>query len=376
MKVDVLVVGAGLAGCVIAERCAAAGHSVLMVERRDHIGGNAYDEKDAAGVLVHRYGPHIFHTNSHNVVEYLSRFTDWFPYEHRVLSSVGGHLYPVPINRTTINQLYGWDLDEAGVARYLERVRETRQVIRNSEDAVLNSVGRVLCEIFFRNYTRKQWGVDLTELSPGVAGRIPVRTNDDDRYFTEKYQQMPRDGFTAMFRNMLQSPLISLELGTSLQQMRRIRAGHVFYTGPIDEYYNFCFGHLPYRSIRIEQEHLPNLETYQPVATVNFPNDFAFTRITEFKHLTHQRHSGTSIVREYPQSQGDPFYPVPTPQNQARYLQYKNLANAERYVSFVGRLAQYRYHNMDQVVAAALKLVNDYLGSAALLRVAGTAARA
>lgn len=369
MKVDVLVVGAGFAGCVIAERFAAAGKSVLVIDKRSHIGGNAFDEKDAAGVLVHRYGPHIFHTNALYVAEYLSQFTDWIPYEHHVLSSVGGRLYPVPINRTTINSLYGLALDEAGVAAYLESVREKREVIHNSEDAVLSSVGRDLCDKFFRNYTRKQWGLDLSELSATVAGRIPVRTNDDDRYFSDVFQKMPSDGYTAMFNRMLKTPGVTVEVGSSFQQVRnRVKAGQIFYSGPIDEYFDFRFGALPYRSLRFEHEHLSEMPKYQQVGTVNYPNDFEFTRITEFKHLTGQQHVGTSIVREYPQLTGEPYYPVPTPENQALYQKYKAFADTETEVHFIGRLAQYRYYNMDQVVAAALKLAEECLGEKASFR--------
>ncbi len=364
MRVDVLIVGAGFAGSVIAERCAAAGRSALVIEKREHIGGNAYDERDAAGVLVHRYGPHIFHTNATQVVGYLSRFTDWRPYEHRVLSFVEGKLYPMPINRTTINALYGLSLDEPGVAAYLESVRERREHIRNSEDLVLSSVGRELCDRFFRNYTRKQWGLDLSQLSSAVAGRIPVRTNDDDRYFTDSFQKMPAEGYTNMFRNMLDHPNITLELGTSYQQIsHRIEASEIYYSGPIDEFYDFRFGRLPYRSLRFEHEHLPLVEQFQRVGTVNYPNDYDFTRITEFKHLTGQKHLGTSIVREYPQRDGDPYYPIPTPENQERYALYKQLAAADKHVHFCGRLAEYRYYNMDQVVAAALSLTKHHLES-------------
>jgi UDP-galactopyranose mutase len=367
VKVDVLVVGAGFAGCVIAERFAAAGHSVLVVERRGHIGGNAYDVEDAGGVLLHRYGPHIFHTNAPHVVEYLSKFTEWIPYEHRVLSFVEGRLYPVPINRTTINSLYGLNLDEAGVSAYLEKVREKRDLIRNSEDIVLNSVGRDLCDRFFRNYTRKQWGLDLSHLSPAVAGRIPVRTNDDDRYFGDSFQNMPRDGYSAMFRRMLANPLIAVELDTDFRQIRqRIQARVTFFSGPIDEYYDYCFGPLPYRSLRFEHEHLAETTQYQPVGTVNYPNDFEFTRITEFKHLTGQKHPGTSVVREYPQIEGDPYYPILTEQNQALYRKYRARADSELNVHFIGRLAEYRYYNMDQVVAASLKLADDCLSVAGI----------
>lgn len=361
MKTDILVVGAGFAGSVIAERMAEAGKSVLIIDKRKHIGGNAFDEHDSAGVLVHRYGPHIFHTNASHVVKYLSRFTEWRHYEHRVLSSVDGQLYPIPINRTTINKLYNLSLDENEVAAFLQSVREKRDVIRNSEDVVINSVGRDLCDKFFRNYTYKQWNLDLSELSPGVAGRIPVRTNDDDRYFTDQFQQMPDRGYTAMFSRMLTHPRIRLSLQTGYEEIRPFMSvDATFYTGPIDEYFNYVYGKLPYRSLRFEHEHRPQ-ERYQPVGTVNYPNDYAFTRITEFKHLTGQKHQGTSIVREFPDGQGDPYYPVPTEKNMESYEAYKRLASMEKDVYFVGRLAEYKYYNMDQVVAAALKVSDNYL---------------
>ncbi len=363
MKFDVLVVGAGFAGSVLAERSAVAGKSVLVIDKRDHIGGNAFDEYDANGVLIHRYGPHIFHTNASLVSNYLSRFTDWIPYEHRVLAVVDGHMYPMPINQTTVNRLYGLNLDEAGISAFFERVREHREPTQSSEDVVLNSVGRDLCDRFFRGYTRKQWGLDLSQLSPQVAARIPVRTNSDDRYFGDSFQKMPAAGYTEMFRRILDHPRIRVETGTSYQEIKgRVQYGVMFYTGPIDEYFGFRFGALPYRSIRFEHEHLAATERFQAVGTVNYPNDFEFTRITEFKHLTGQQHPGTSIVREYPQDEGDPYYPVPRSENQRLYQRYRELADAEPNAYFVGRLAQYRYYNMDQVVAAALKTAEEVLG--------------
>lgn len=362
MKIDVLVVGAGFAGCVIAERFASQGKSVLIIDRRSHIGGNAFDEYDQFGVLVHRYGPHIFHTNATYISDYLSRFTEWRPYAHRVLASVSGKLYPIPINQLTINQIYGLSLDEAGVKIFLESVREKRDPIRNSEDLVLNSVGHDLCEKFFRNYTRKQWSLDLSELSPAVAGRIPVRTNNDDRYFTDSFQKMPVEGYTKMFARMLDHPNIRVDVGTKFEDIKhRLSVGMTFYSGPIDEYFNFCYGKLPYRSLSFQHEHLANVEQYQPVGTVNYPNDFDFTRITEFKHLTGQEHQGTSIVREFPQAAGDPYYPIPTEENHTTYRMYRKLADSERNVFFIGRLAEYRYYNMDQVVASALVLSNKLL---------------
>lgn len=350
-----LIVGAGYAGSVMARELADAGRQVLVIDKRPHIAGNAYDELDAHGVLVHRYGPHIFHTNGQRIFEYLSRFTAWRPYEHRVRGVVDGVAYPFPINRDTLNRLYGLDLDEAGAAAFFERVREPREPALTSEDVVLNSVGRDLYEKFFLNYTRKQWGLDPSQLKAGVAARIPVRTNSDDRYFTDTWQVMPLHGYTKMFEAMLDHPLITVELGVDFANLRRHDGfGHVVYTGPIDAYFDHRYGPLPYRSLRFEHEHLAGVAQYQDTGTVNYPNDHAYTRITEFKHLTGQQHAGTSIVREYPQAEGDPYYPVPRAENEALFKRYEELSKQESGVTFVGRLAQYRYYNMDQVVGAAL----------------------
>ncbi len=360
----VLVAGAGFAGSVVARELADAGHRVLVVDRRDHIGGNAYDTTDAHGVLVHRYGPHIFHTNSAKVHGWLSRFTAWRPYEHRVLARLDGALYPVPVNLTTINSLYGLQLDEAGVAAHLERVREVRTDARGrpvretSEDVVLSAVGRDLCERFFRGYTRKQWGLDLSELGPSVAARIPVRTGTDDRYFTDTYQAMPAEGYTRMFERMLDHPGIEVRTGCDHREaVRGWPHDHLVFTGPVDEFFDHRLGRLPYRSLRFEHLHLPDVQRYQPVGTVNYPQqDVAWTRITEFRHLTGQHHRGTSLVREFPTEGADPYYPVPRPENQRLYRRYQELAQAQPRTSFVGRLAEYRYLNMDQVVASALAL--------------------
>ncbi|ODV27248.1 MAG: UDP-galactopyranose mutase [Rhodanobacter sp. SCN 68-63] len=347
----------------MARELAEANHHVRVIDKRPHIAGNAYDEPDAHGVLVHRYGPHIFHTNGERIFGYLSRFTEWRPYEHRVLGVVGGRMYPFPINRDTLNQLYGLDLDEVGAAAFFERVREPREPVATSEDVVLNSVGRDLYEKFFLNYTRKQWGLDPSELKAGVAARIPVRTNTDDRYFTDAFQAMPLHGYTRMFEAMLAHPNIAVELGVDFDEVRD-QGGfrHVVYTGPIDAYFRYVYGPLPYRSLRFEHEHLPGMDRYQPTGTVNYPNDHAYTRITEFKHLTGQEHSGTSIVREYPQAEGDPYYPIPRAENEALFKRYESLAKAERDVTFVGRLAQYRYYNMDQVVGSALAASRTLIG--------------
>jgi UDP-galactopyranose mutase len=362
MKTDVLVVGAGFSGAVVAERLANYGLEVVIVDKRPHIGGNAYDVTDRHGVLMHPYGPHIFHTNSQRVADYLSQFTEWRPYEHRVLAKVGEEFVPIPINIDTVNRVYGLSLGEETIQAFYDRVREPRAQIRTSEDVVINAVGRDLYEKFFRGYTRKQWGLDPSELAASVAARIPTRTNRDDRYFTDTFQKMPLDGYTRMFERMLDHANIRIEPGVDFFAIRqKVRAARIVFTGPLDAYYGYCYGKLPYRSIRFEHEHLPETKRYQAVGTVNFPNDYDYTRITEFKHLTGQRHAGTSIVREYPQPEGDPYYPIPRPENEFLLKRYQALAAKQRHVTFVGRLGQYRYYNMDQCVGAALKAAAEIL---------------
>jgi UDP-galactopyranose mutase len=329
---------------------------VLLIDRRPHIGGNAYDEPNAAGILYHKYGPHIFHTNSEQVVDYLSQFTDWRPYEHRVLAQVRGQQVPIPINRTTLNILFGLDLqtdDEA--AGYLASRAEPVADIQTSEDVVINAVGRELYELFFRGYTRKQWGLDPSDLDKQVTLRIPTRTNTDDRYFTDTFQAMPLNGYTAMFEKMLDSPLIEIRTGTDFRDIRHeIDARHIIYTGPVDEYFDFRFGKLPYRSLKFDHQTLDE-ENHQPVAVVNYPDpEVPYTRITEYKHLTGQQHPRTTITYEYPSAEGDPYYPVPREENQALYKKYEALADVTDDVTFVGRLSTYRYYNMDQIVGQAL----------------------
>ena len=358
-----LIIGAGFSGSVCARELAEAGHQVLVVDRRDHIAGNAFDVKDEYRILIHQYGPHIFHTNSERIFNYLSQFTQWRPYEHRVRGVVNGQEYPFPINRDTLNQLYDLDLTEEEAAEYFEKVREPKEKVLTSEDVVLNSVGRDLYEKFFLNYTKKQWGLDPSQLKAGVAARIPTRTNTDHRYFTDTYQAMPLHGYTAMFENMLKHPNITVKLSTDYKDLlaQGVEYDHLIYTGCIDEFYDYKFGKLPYRSLRFEHQHLENTEQYQSVGTINYPNDFEFTRITEFKHLTGQQHPATSIVREYPTAEGDPYYPIPRDENEALFKKYKSLADCEKNVTFVGRLAEYRYYNMDQVVGAALNAVDKIL---------------
>lgn len=352
---DYLIVGAGFAGSVLAERLASiSNQSVMLVDRRSHIGGNAYDHYDNAGILVHKYGPHIFHTNSNEVFEYLSQFTEWRPYEHHVLTCVDGRLLPMPINLDTLNSLYGLNMTSVEAEQFLESVAEKKDEIRTSEDVVVNRVGRELYEKFFRNYTRKQWGMDPSELNASVASRVPVRTNQDSRYFTDKFQFMPLHGYTRMFENMLDHSNIKILLNADYREIKdEIPHRHLIYTGPIDEFFEFRYGKLPYRSLEFKHESA-NLSVFQPEAVVNYPNDHAYTRITEFKYLTGQQHPKTSIVYEFPRAEGDPYYPVPRPENQAIYKKYKSLADETLGVHFVGRLATYQYYNMDQVTAQAL----------------------
>jgi UDP-galactopyranose mutase len=355
MQVDVLVVGAGFSGATAARQIAEAGYRVHVIDRRPHVGGNAWDTLDRFGVRVHPYGPPLFHTDAERIVAFLSRFTGWTPYEHRVLASVDGMLVPVPVNRTTLNRLYGLDLDEAGAAAHLERVREHRDPEITSEDAVLNRVGRDLCERLFRGYTRKQWGLDLADLDASVARRIPVRTNDDDRYFTDRHQALPTEGYARLFERMLDHPNLSVATDCDYEGCRdAIAHRHLVYTGPIDRFFDACHGALPYRSLSFELEHHENVARVQPVGTVNYPNEHAFTRVSEFKHFTHQEHPGTTIVREYPQASGEPYYPIPRPETATLYRRYRELALARPDVTFVGRLAQYRYYDMDQAVGAAM----------------------
>ena len=356
-RYDYLIVGAGFAGSVLAERLASQhGARVLIIDRRPHIGGNAYDEANEAGILYHKYGPHIFHTNAQAVVDYLSQFTEWRPYEHRVLAVVRGKQVPIPINRTTLNALFDLDLQtDEEAAEYLASRAEPVAEIRTSEDVVVNAVGRELYELFFRGYTRKQWALDPSELDKSVTARIPTRTNTDDRYFTDTFQAMPKDGYTAMFERMLDHPLIEKRLGADFRDVRReVDYGHLIFTGPIDEYFDYRFGKLPYRSLKFDHRTLEQ-EQFQPTGTVNYPaEDVPYTRISEYKHLTGQDAPVTTITYEYPSAEGDPYYPIPRPENQELFKRYEALGDATEGVTFVGRLATYRYYNMDQIVGQAL----------------------
>lgn len=373
---DYLIVGAGFAGSVLAERLAAGSDKkILICDKRPHIGGNAYDHYNDAGILVHKYGPHIFHTNSREVFEYLSRFTDWRPYQHRVRASVDGQIVPMPINLDTINALYGLNLTSFQVEEFFKSVAEACPEIRTSEDVVVSKVGRELYEKFFRNYTRKQWGLDPSELDASVTSRVPTRTNRDDRYFTDTYQAMPLHGYTRMFEKMLDHPNIKVLLNCDYREVEKdFQFRKMIYTGPVDTFFDYCYGKLPYRSLEFKHE-THDTAVYQQAPVINYPNDQLYTRVTEFKYLTGQEHAKTSIVYEFPKAEGDAYYPVPRKENADLYLKYKTLADTTPNVHFVGRLATYKYYNMDQIVAQALTTYAKIAGMKRLEAVAKVSGR-
>jgi len=354
---DFLIIGAGFAGCVLAERIASQlDRKVLIVDRRHHIGGNCYDFYDQDGILVHKYGPHYFRTNSGKVFDYLSQFTDWHYHQYKILASVDGQLLPLPINLDTINSLYGLNLSSFELEKFFEKVREPVRKIRTSEDVIVAQVGRELYEKFFRSYTKKQWGMDPSKLDATVCERLPVRTNRDGRYFNDIYQAMPKHGYTETFTKLISHRNIHLLLKTDYEEAKDIVPfKKLVYTGPIDEFFDHKFGRLPYRSLRFDFDTLDQ-EWYQPVSQVNYPNNYDFTRIVEIKHATGQKNQKTTIVREYPSGEGEPYYPIPREENRLLYERYKKEADKLKDVYFIGRLAHYKYYNMDEVVELALEL--------------------
>ena len=354
---DYLVVGAGFAGSVLAERLARENNRrVLVIDKRAHVGGSAYDEHDDAGILVQKYGPRPLHTNSRRLLAYLSRFTEWRPYEHRVLAAVNGKLVPIPINRTTINNLYGLNLaTEFEVSHFLQSKAVPMADIKSSEDLLLATVGRELYETLFRDYTNKKWGMPASQLDKSIAADIQTRTNTDDRYYTDKYQFMPLFGYTRMIENMLSHDLITTLTGVDFASLQHEGlARHVIYSGPVDEYFNYRFGPLPYRSATFKHVTLDQ-PRFQPAGVVNYPSaNVPYTRITEYTHFTGQRNPRTSLSYEYPASNGDVYYPIPSPANVALHKRYVQLARTLDDVTFVGRLGLYRNYSTDEVVAQSL----------------------
>lgn len=357
MKYDYLIVGAGLAGTVLAERLAnEARCKVLLVDRRDHVGGNVYDAYDSKGLLVQKYGPHIFHTNERRVWDYLSRYTQWNGYVHRVLASVSSKTVPLPISLETMEQLYERPFTAEELKAHFERCKIAVDPIQNARDVVVSQVGEELYELFFKNYTKKQWGLYPDQLAAEVTRRLPVRFDRDMRYFADPYQGLPTLGFTAMVERMLGSPLIEVRLGTDYKDVvDSVSFGQLIYTGRIDEFFGYAHGKLPYRNLVFKFETLDQ-KWFQKTGVVNYPNEQDYTRITEFKHLYQQEHPKTTICYEYSGSEGPPCYPIPTAANRQLYDRYKVQAEGLDDAYFLGRLAQYEYLNMDQVVARALDL--------------------
>ena len=379
---DFLIIGAGFSGLVIAERLSAAGWKCVVVDRRDHFGGNAHDRKDAAGVLIHPYGPHYFRSNSQRIVDYLSKFTEWHAVDYTIKSHTRGRYWSFPINLNTFEEFIGRPATTAEFTDWIERTKVPIAEPKNSEEVIISQVGRELYELFFEGYTLKQWKRHPRDLDASVCGRIPIRTNRDDRYLAENFQALPKHGYTALFETILNaSPGVELHLGIDFQEARaKWKHKHLVFTGAIDEFYDRRFGPLPYRSLRFENEsfsadQLQEREPisgkpgfWQPAMQVNYPGtEEDFTRIVEIKHATGQQIDATTIVREYPKDwtpEVEPFYPIPAPEARAAYQKYAELASSESKTSFIGRLATYRYYNMDQVtgmaIAEAEKLISRY----------------
>jgi UDP-galactopyranose mutase len=379
---DFLIIGAGFSGLVIAERLASAGWKCVVADRRSHIGGNAHDRIDAAGVLIHPYGPHYFRTNSSRVLEYLSRFTSWHEVSYTIKSHTRGRFWSFPINLNTFEEFLGRESTSEEFTQWLGENKIPIETPGNSEEVIISQVGRELYELFFEGYTLKQWKRHPRDLDASVCGRIPIRTNRDNRYLTENFQALPQKGYTALFENLLESTAgIKLHLGIDFQEAKsRWKHKHLIFTGAIDEYFGRCYDPLPYRSLRFEHESFNAEELkaresisgkpgfWQPAMQVNYPDaDVPFTRIVEIKHATGQDIAATTILREFPKDwtpNDEPYYPIPAPDAREIYQKYAQLAAAEKNTSFIGRLATYRYYNMDQVTAMALteadKLLANY----------------
>ncbi len=359
-KNKILIIGAGITGITLAERFVSAGNEVLLIEKRDHIGGNCYDYKDKSGILVHKYGPHIFHTNYQEVWDYLSQFTDWLYYQHKVLGVINGKFVPIPFNLNTLYELFplkfAQKLEETLIQNFGYNQKVPILELKKIKDKDLKFLANFVYEKVFLHYTEKQWGLKPEEIDASVTARVPVVISRDDRYFQDKYQGMPKEGYTKMFEKMLKNENIEIQLSTDYKKLKnKMQYNFLFYTGPIDEFFNYRFGKLDYRYLKLDFQTF-NQESYQPSAVVNYPNDYDFTRIIEFKKLTQQNHRKTTIGIEYPGSEGFMAYPVLDEKNKELFQKYSKEAEQlkKQNIYFVGRLAEYKYYNMDEAVRSAL----------------------
>lgn len=368
MRMDkVLIIGAGITGLTLAERFASQGAKVQVIEKRDHIGGNCFDSVDSHGIHIHRYGPHILHTHYREVWDYLSRFTEWAFYQHRVLGFIDGQFVPIPFNLNTLHMLFPAKMAER-IERKLTKAfgfgnRVSILELRKTDDRDLRFLADFVYEKVFLNYSLKQWGLRPEELDPSVTGRVPVVISRDNRYFQDPYQGIPKDGYTRMFERMIQNGNIEIECNTDFAAVKnRVKYDLLFYTGPIDEFFDYRFGKLPYRCIRMEFQNF-DFDSYQPAAVVNYPNDYDFTRITEFKKFTGTVTSQTVIGIEYPGDSGFAAWPVLSEKSRETlrlYLQEAEKLKKEG-IYFVGRLAEYRYYDMDDAVKRALDMFKEVI---------------
>ena len=365
---QIIIIGAGISGATLAERYASIGKKVLVIEKRDHLGGNCYDFYDQVGVRISKYGAHLFHTNYEDVWQYVNQFSKWYPYEHRVLAKVDDQLVPIPVNITTVNKVFKLNIKSATeMKKWLDKNQVKNKHPKNGEEAALARVGKILYQKIFKNYTKKQWDKYPAELDASVLNRLPIRTNFDDRYFTDKHQALPQEGYTKLFEKMLDHPNITIQLSTDFFDVKKQIKTYekLFYTGPIDRFFKFKHSssnqHLEYRSINFIWE-THNTEQYQENSVINYPSpkDGDFTRIVEYKHFTKQKNPKTTISKEYPTNyineKNEPYYPVPNPKNRAIFEKYKQEADQLTNVCFVGRLANYKYFNMDEAFKNALDL--------------------